>query len=130
MEKSNVASGQSYCKCTLTYFASRCADLLDCFLTDALTDIEVASRDLQISDASFVRLRRAMDRVACAQSVLEAMGAGSVGASDDEWALRMRKAVDLLARGWPQDYPEGAVEWLLLEPRGVRFMPASDGLDT
>lgn len=32
------------CKCALTYLASRGADLLDCFLADALTEIEVASR--------------------------------------------------------------------------------------
>jgi hypothetical protein len=45
-----------------------------------------------------MRLRRAMDRVAWAQSVLETMREGSVGASDEETALRMREAVDLLAR--------------------------------
>ncbi|RKT22881.1 hypothetical protein B0G69_6378 [Paraburkholderia sp. RAU2J] len=27
----------------------------------------------------------------------------------------MRGAVDLLAKGWPEEYPAGAVEWLLLE---------------
>jgi hypothetical protein len=63
-----------------------------------------------------VRLRRALDRLTCAQAVLAAMSAGSLGASDDEWALRarMREAVELLTRGWPEDYPAGAVEWLLL----------------
>jgi hypothetical protein len=45
------------------------------------------------------------------------MSAGSVGASDDEWALRMRDAVELLAREWPEDYPAGVVEWLLLGGR-------------
>jgi hypothetical protein len=30
-------------------------------------------------------------------------------------AAAMREAVDLLARGWPEDYPAGAVEWLLLQ---------------
>lgn len=59
------------------------------------------------------RLRRALDRMACAKSLLASMTAGSLGASDDEWALRMREAVDLLAREWPEDYPTGAVEWLI-----------------
>ena len=49
----------------------------------------------------------------CAQAVLAAMRAGTLGASDDVWALRMREAVELLARGWPEDYPAGAVEWLI-----------------
>jgi len=39
----------------------------------------------------------------------------SAGASDDETALRvrMREPVGLLAREWPEDYPAGAVEWLI-----------------
>lgn len=39
----------------------------------------------------------------------------SAGASDDETALRvrMREPVGLLASGWPEDYPAGAVEWLI-----------------
>ncbi|CAB3794477.1 hypothetical protein LMG27177_03636 [Paraburkholderia fynbosensis] len=99
-------------------------DLLDCFLADALTDIEVASRDLQISNASFVRLRRALGRMACAQAVLAATSAGRVGASDDDWALRMRmrlrEAVELLAKGWPEDYPAGAVEFEILSELSKR----------
>jgi len=89
------------------------------------------ARDAEISDASFVRLRRAMDRVARAQSVLETMSAGSVGASGvgvegDEMGMRqgvmgqmamrqlaIRDAVEFLARGWPDEYPDGAVEWLI-----------------
>ncbi|REG60862.1 hypothetical protein B0G80_3686 [Paraburkholderia sp. BL6669N2] len=41
-----------------------------------------------------------MDRVACAQSLLESMATGSVGAGDEETALRVlrvREAVELLA---------------------------------
>jgi hypothetical protein len=60
------------------------------------------------------RLRRALDRLACAQSLLEALRAESVGASDDETGMRMRETVELLARRWPEDYPAEAVEWLLL----------------
>jgi hypothetical protein len=58
-------------------------------LTDVATDAEVAARDREISDANFVRLRRALDRSACAQSVLEPNGAENFGASDGK-ALRMR----------------------------------------
>ncbi|WP_429525307.1 hypothetical protein [Paraburkholderia youngii] len=92
--------------------------MLDCFQADALSDIEVAARDLHISDASFVRLRRALDRLTCAQSLLESMTAGSACANDEETALRvkMQEAVQLLARGWPEDYPAGAVEWLFIQP--------------
>ncbi|MGF6607807.1 hypothetical protein OKW45_002707 [Paraburkholderia sp. WSM4175] len=102
----------------LTYSGREAVELLSILLADAVTDIEVAARDAGISDASFVRLRRAMDRVACAQAVLKTMGAESVGASGEETAhrvLRVREAVELLARGWPEDYPTGAVEWVALE---------------
>ncbi|MBB5409033.1 MULTISPECIES: hypothetical protein [unclassified Paraburkholderia] len=36
-----------------------------------------------------------------------------LGANRDETALQMQDAVDLLARGWPEDYPAGTVEWLI-----------------
>jgi hypothetical protein len=39
-------------------------ELLGILLADVELDISVAARDLGISDASFVRLRRALDRVA------------------------------------------------------------------
>jgi hypothetical protein len=70
------------------------------WIIDVTNDVGVAARDAGIPDAGFVRLRRAIDRVACAQTVLETMREGSVGASDEETALRvrMREAVDLLAR--------------------------------
>ncbi|ANB73614.1 hypothetical protein AYM40_15555 [Paraburkholderia phytofirmans OLGA172] len=64
-----------------------------------------------------------MDRVACAQSVLETMRVESVGANGGEpemrVRMRVREAVELLAWGWPEDYPAGAVEWLIAgEARG------------
>ncbi|BFG77822.1 hypothetical protein PTKU46_58550 [Paraburkholderia terrae] len=40
---------------------------------------------------------------------------GGVGASQDESVMWMREAVDLLASGWPEDYPAGAVEGLILQ---------------
>ncbi|WP_341313777.1 hypothetical protein WN982_20840 [Paraburkholderia sp. IMGN_8] len=119
METLNPNDNEFGRKLALTHTEKRLPDLLACVLTDAVTDIEVAARDLQISDANFVRLRRAMDRVARAQSVLETMRVGSVGASGAETVLRVREAVKLLAAEWPEDYPAGAVEWLLLQPRSV-----------
>ncbi|MBC8752585.1 MULTISPECIES: hypothetical protein [Paraburkholderia] len=101
METLNPNDNEFGRKLALTHTEKRLADLLAYVLTDAMTEIEVASRDLQISDSSFVRLRRAMGRVACAQSLLETMRAGSVGAGDEETALRVlrvRAAVELLAR--------------------------------
>jgi hypothetical protein len=61
------------------------------------------------------RLQRALDRVECAQSVLEAIGfrthrGGDVTPDD----TGVREAVALLARRWPKDYPTDAVEWMLL----------------
>ena len=117
METCNTTANKYDRKFALTLIGKRLAGLLDCALTDVATDIEVAARDLLISDASFVRLRRAMDRIACAQSVLETVRAGSADVTDEETALRVRmqEAVELLAREWPEDYPVGAVEWLLLQ---------------
>ncbi|EUC18392.1 hypothetical protein [Paraburkholderia hospita] len=91
--------------------------LLELLLSDVATDVEVVTRELGLRNEMLERLRRALDRLDCAQAVLAAMSAGSVGASDDEWALRMRDAVELLAREWPEDYPAGVVEWLLLGGR-------------
>jgi hypothetical protein len=95
-------------------------ELLRFVLGDAETDISVVARELRLSDASFLRLRRALDRLNCAQSILEAMRAeescGETGVPM-QMRRRMRDAVDLLAKGWPEDYPAGAVEWLLLDGR-------------
>lgn len=117
------------CELALTYIEHEAVELLSILLADAATDIEVAARDAGISDASFVRVRRAMDRVACAQSVLETMRVERVETRGDETVVgvRMRDAVELLAKGWPEDYPAGAVEWRLLQPysngQGLRAPP-------
>ncbi|MFL9966212.1 hypothetical protein PQR02_35475 [Paraburkholderia sediminicola] len=115
MDSTNTHLHASGNKFAPTYIERKAVALLSILLADVAADVEVAARDVGISDASFIRLRRAIDWVACAQSVLETMRARSVGASDDRWALRMREAVELLARGWPEGYPAGAVEWLLLQ---------------
>lgn len=111
-------------------------ELLCFILGDAETDISVVARELRLSDASFLRLRRARDRVACAQRLLETArkiaggAAGGTGASTDvgggdsqtgdsagTFGAAVRAEVELLARRWPEDYPAGAVEWLLLDGR-------------
>jgi hypothetical protein len=98
--------------------------LLSILLADVVTDAEVAARDAGISDASFMRLRRAMDRLACAQTLVETVSeiagktAGVAGTSPTGGeaerdlgaiAAAMREAVELLARGWPDEYAAGAV---------------------
>jgi replicative DNA helicase len=103
-------------------------------------------RSARMSDASFVRLRRARDRVACAQTLLGTVSeiagttADASGTSPTRSevgrdlgtiiAAAMREAVELLAREWRDEYPEGAVEWLLLQPRDVRRAVERDGRDT
>ncbi|MFL9922054.1 hypothetical protein PQR75_43500 [Paraburkholderia fungorum] len=111
-------------KSAVTHTEKLLADLLTCVLTDAFTDIDVAARDAGISDASFERLRRAMDRLACAQAVLEAMGMGSMDVSDGDFALRvqMREAVELLARGWPEP-TEGTLERVMVRGEKRRKQP-------
>jgi hypothetical protein len=129
--------------------AARLVELVEVLLADTACDVEVVARELQLRDAMRELLRRALDRMVCAQGVLEAMreaavtqsgrkprdvsaegggcGGGDVGASEDHGrddALdameRVRGAVELLAGEWPQDYPEGAVEWLILADEKLR----------
>jgi hypothetical protein len=90
-----------------------CGPLLELLLSDAANDIEVVSRELGLREEMCERLRRAFDRIACAQSVLESIGPDGAEAGKDGAAaeVRMRAAVVLLAREWPEDYPAGAVEW-------------------
>jgi hypothetical protein len=58
--------------------------LLELLLSDVATDVEVVTRELGLRNEMLERLRRALDRVACAQSLLASMSARSVGANDDE----------------------------------------------
>jgi len=102
--------------------------LLELLLSDAATDIEVVTRELDLRDEMRERLRRALDRVACAQSVLETMRAESEGTKSEETRkcaeagvrqmgiqTQMWEAVRLLAKEWPEEYPAGAVEWMVVE---------------
>jgi hypothetical protein len=128
----------------------RLLQLLDILLSDVDTDIGVAARDLGIADASLVRLQRARDRLICVQGLLEeAMPAVTAGVTagrshtdgDVETGVRpiaaaMREAVGLLAREWPQDYPAGAVEWLVAAKAECNWRkertvePAAPGCDS
>jgi tetratricopeptide (TPR) repeat protein len=106
----------------------RLLELLAVLLSDVVTDIGVAARDLGITDASFIRLQRARDRLVCVQGLLETMAeidgkatSGQAGPLEvdgdaegelEAIATAMRGAVELLTREWPEDYPDGAVEWL------------------
>ena len=75
-----------------------------------------------------------LDRIACAQRLLETVreiaggAAGRTGATTVEGNTRdslsaisaaAREAVELLARDWPEDYPDGAVEWLVASSIGI-----------
>jgi hypothetical protein len=83
--------------------------LLELLLSDTATDIEVVTRELGLRDEMLERLRRALDRLDCAQRLLETVRVERAGAKSDVAGLR--DAVELLAREWPDDYPTGAVEW-------------------
>lgn len=98
--------------------ALRQRHLLDLLISDAANDVEVVARELGLRGGMRERSRRALDRIACAQSVLEtfcieAPEAEQGGAAAE---FQVREAVGLLAREWPEEYPAGAVEWLLAAP--------------
>lgn len=90
--------------------------LLDLLLTDAMTDIEVVARELNLRDGMLELLRRSLDRLACAQSVVEAVCSGF--ACNEELPMdRVIRTIEALAYAWPQDYCVDAVKWLLLDER-------------
>ncbi|RKT20436.1 hypothetical protein B0G69_3732 [Paraburkholderia sp. RAU2J] len=99
--------------------ALRQRQVLHLLLADATNDVEVVSRELSLRDEMRERLRRALDRMVCAQSVLESVGTDASATTTDapEAELRMRETVELLAWQWPEDYPDGAVEWQLVKQR-------------
>jgi hypothetical protein len=122
--------------------ASTLVELVEILLTDVATDIDAVARELGLKDEMRERFRRALDRVEFARGVLGTVreNAGSEGAwkelptergargsangepqgdyeNDNPIGGKRRawSAMKLLAEEWPQDYPEGAVEWLILE---------------
>jgi hypothetical protein len=92
--------------------------LLEQLLSDVATDIEVVTREVGLHDEMRERLRRALDRLNCAQSVSEAARTRQRGNSRGEVCEQVTEAVRVLAENWPQDHPEGAVEWLLVGSTG------------
>ncbi|WP_322093723.1 hypothetical protein [Paraburkholderia bannensis] len=87
-------------------------DLLLALVADALLDVGAASSDINVGEASYVRLRRAQDRLAVTSSLLTSLLKTAPG---PEIHTTMRESVELLARDWPQDYPAGSLEWILVE---------------
>jgi hypothetical protein len=121
--------------------ASTLVELVEVLLTDAAADFQVVARELGLKDEMRERLRRALDRVECARGVLETVR--EVSGSEEAWEElptergargsangepqedyendnpidakeRAWGAMELLAEEWPQDYPEGAIEWLFI----------------
>ncbi|KXV06574.1 hypothetical protein CR51_11640 [Caballeronia megalochromosomata] len=91
-------------------------ELLQFLVTDVASDVEVVARELGLKDEMKERLRRALDRVECAQGVLEAVcreTAHNEGLPIDP----VMRAMEILARIWPQDYGANSVEWLVLGER-------------
>lgn len=101
-------------------------ELLGNFLIDAETDISVAAHDRALSGACFIRLRRARDTLACAQTLLETMSeiagkkADTAGTSPSTSeaerdlgtiiAAAMRRGGGVAGKGVAGRLPAGAVE--------------------
>ena len=125
LTKSKRPSGTAPAELTSKLF-----QLLEVLLADAASDVEVVAGDLGLKDEMRERLQRGLDRVGCARGVLDAMREGrrpgeAKGEDDTEppddganrrqaMLERVRGELGLLAEGWPQDYPAGAVELRLL----------------
>ncbi|MFM0324890.1 hypothetical protein [Caballeronia glebae] len=109
------------CRCQ-SAMTSKVGQLLDVLLADAMTDIEVVARELGLQDEMRGRLRRSLDRLACAQTVVEAVcrelavDAHDDGGRDDvDPTDSVMRALETLATSWPHDYGSEAVEWLVLD---------------
>lgn len=129
MDKPSVNTTSGYARAATSAPPGR--SLLQNLLSDVATDVEVVTRELGLRNEMLERLRRAPDRMACAQSVLESMGTdcAEAGADGAKAELRIREAVGLLAKEWPREYPAGPVEWQVVAPN-VRPTPiALDHLD-
>ena len=101
---------------------SKVGQLLDFLLADTMNDIDVVARELHLRDEIRDRLRRSLDRLFCAQSVVEALcrelavDAHDDGGRDDVDPMDgVLRAMETLATRWPQDYGSEAVEWLVLD---------------
>jgi hypothetical protein len=88
--------------------------LLGLLLSDVATDIEVVARELSLRNEMLERLWRALDRIDCAQSVLEANRGMTRGEMDAGTVDTVSAEMELLAGRWPNDYQDWAVECCLL----------------
>lgn len=101
--------------------AATSGPLLELLLSGIATDVEVVTRELGLRDEMRKRLSRALDRLNCAQAILDAQRKRLLGSScSDEVCERVSEAVRVLAANWPQEYPKGSVEWLLVRDGGRR----------
>lgn len=74
-------------------------------LSDAITDVELVSRELSLSPAMLERMKRALDFLQCASKVLETGLNGQFAGSNDEdftVSLQLRQLLD----EWPDDFLE------------------------
>jgi hypothetical protein len=86
-----------------------------------LSDVEVVARELGLRDEMLERLLCALDRLNCAQAILDARRKRLLGSNcNDEVLERMNEAVRVLAGNRPKDYPDGAVDWLPVKDGGRR----------
>ena len=103
-------------------------NLLQVLLADVAMDVGLVARELSLRDAMRGRLQRALDRLECAASVLETMADDSLGAARRKTSVPIDppefgaaesawRSLESLAESWPRDYPDDAVEWLLLKNR-------------
>lgn len=97
---------------------ARTKTLIRVLLADAFSDVEVVRRELCLGEQMIERLQRALDRLGCARSILEAVGTRRLGDNGGALWEQTSEAVRVLAENWPEDYPEGAVEWLLARDGG------------
>jgi hypothetical protein len=75
--------------------------LLELLLSDVATDIEVVARELGLREEMLERLRRALERLHCAQAILDAQRKHLLGSCGDEVWERMSEAIRGLAENWP-----------------------------
>lgn len=61
--------------------------------------------ELGLRDEMLERLRRALERLDCAQAIVDAQRKRLLGNCGDEIWEQVGDAVRLLAKSWPQDYP-------------------------
>lgn len=93
-------------------------ELMGVLLSDVLLDVELVSRELGLTGAMSERLRRALDRLECVDSVLRTMRFAACSGEPDGARDAVKCAVKELAARWPREYPDNAPEWLMVGDMG------------